>query len=225
MITNSERLFERYCARRGYTVERIPCATSRTADYFVSANGHRVVVEVKEISTNDEDIRFAEAMRRDGFASGTNQGERLRRRLRRACDQLRRHRALSLPCVAVIRENISLDFVPRTVRLLQVSPEAVDMAMYGAETARVTLRTNKPHDVRDTRGGNRVLTAAERCYVSALSILHGDAEPFVATYHNFYAARPLPPGIFSGRGDYHFLKRCDPASGSHAWVDATIVRA
>lgn len=57
----SEVLFRRYCDERGYDCS--PIAESgvqrvRSPDFSVLVNGDRIIVEVKEITANDEEVRL-----------------------------------------------------------------------------------------------------------------------------------------------------------------------
>jgi len=51
-LTDSEALFEEFCAINGIPFERIPSSSSRTPDYLIQPNGVRITCEVKRIELN-----------------------------------------------------------------------------------------------------------------------------------------------------------------------------
>ena len=56
MKTQSEKLFEDFCKRKDIGCKPISVRSSRTPDYCISVNDTKIVVEVKEISHNKEDL-------------------------------------------------------------------------------------------------------------------------------------------------------------------------
>lgn len=61
--TISEIHFEKLCAKRGVMCERIPESTTkraRTADYRVSFDSVTLIIEVKQLDSNDADKRLGE---------------------------------------------------------------------------------------------------------------------------------------------------------------------
>ena len=68
--TKSEELFEQYCKHNGYNVEAIPTGPEKTSDYSVRAGAHEVIVEVKELRPNEDDLRQISELRENGATGG-----------------------------------------------------------------------------------------------------------------------------------------------------------
>jgi hypothetical protein len=64
------------------------------------------------------------------------------------------------------------------------------------------------------------MTEDSRRYVSAVQVLQESidtGEPFLATFHNYFALRPLPRTVFRGPLDRHFVKPHHPNESPQAW--------
>ena len=80
-LTQSEQLFETYCAANRIRYKRIATSEQRTPDYDIFLPRRKVVVEVKEITPNAEE-RAADAIRAGQFAvTSLTPGERIRKKI------------------------------------------------------------------------------------------------------------------------------------------------
>ena len=70
MQTKSERVFEDYCRERRYQNERIEpdVNAGRFPDYRLVTPAGPVIVEIKEFTPNDDDIRLVETLHKHGKA-------------------------------------------------------------------------------------------------------------------------------------------------------------
>src|SRR2546425_7973285 len=108
-LTRSEDVFSKYCSLRGYSMHRIIAGRTRekSPDWEVTAVGTRVVVEVKELQANPNDIRFAEDMRMNQVGSyGDKLGRRVSLHIMDAAKQLCRYQTEDAPCVIVLFDNV-----------------------------------------------------------------------------------------------------------------------
>lgn len=225
MPTKSEVLFDVYCAAIGYLSEPIAESDEKTPDRDVHAGDVRLIVEVKELAPNGEDRRMIEELRtRRWTIGGDRPGRRASSLIKRASKQLGRYRDRALPCVLVAFDNRQVDgFRPSLVSPLESG--FLDHAMYGLHAVtRAVPREGwaEPEFVGETRGGRRQMTSDERTYISAVSVLHehpDDGQPYLSTFHNYFAAVPLPRSVFASARDRHFVKPDHPDRCPSDWVE------
>src|SRR5438045_2695971 len=108
-MTVSEQRFLQYCEERGYLVDVIPPEprVRRTADFRVHSGDVCVLVEVEELTANEEDRRVHADMKAGRIsASGGVVGSRVRDHIRDATKQLRSHKEENLPSALVLYDNI-----------------------------------------------------------------------------------------------------------------------
>jgi hypothetical protein len=110
-MTRSEELFEQYCARLGYNCVKIPTGSDRSPDYSVRAGDCDVIVEIKELSANDEDRRVTRELRERAWAScyGGRPGSRVFEHIHEAAGQLAKFRGKGRPCLVLFYDNIVVD--------------------------------------------------------------------------------------------------------------------
>jgi hypothetical protein len=220
-MTHSEQRFFDYCAARCYTAECISTEPNvrRTADFRVQGSGVATIVEVEELTANEDDLREHEAFKINGSCSGGGIiGSRARRHIRDAADQLKSHRAEALPSVIVLYDNIRFDGARPCFPYADLQSFHIDAAMFGFIQATVTLsggstQCSKP----DKAGGSRTATKSEKRYVSAVCVLYDLSDLFMVTYHNFFAEHPLPVTMFRGPLDAHFAKPTNPDLCPGVW--------
>ena len=218
-MTHSERRFLDYCNARGYLAECIPTESSarRTADFRVRALGEQIIVEIEELTANEDDIRQHEDYRTRGFSHGGGiVGSRARLHIRDAADQLKSHQAEEHPSVIVLYDNIRINGDRPVFPYADLQTFHIDAAMYGFIKATVTLGGGQ-HSKPDRAGGGRTATKSEKLYLSAVSVLYDTSDLFMVTYHNVFARHPLPVSVFSGPLDVHFRKPVDPDSYPGVW--------
>lgn len=226
--TKSEELFEKYCATRGYRVERLETSANRTPDFLVHTPQGEVVAEVTELRANDEDTKFAkqqEVMRRapnrlkvKPCAFGTTIGKRLREKIEDKLHQTKPLASRCLPCVIVVYDNIR--YRGRRVHFPwtpDLYPDHFSVAMYGEYVVVMTLceHSGEVLRTRDAVGGNRKLRPDQGTHVSAVCHLAESpetGEPFLITYHNGFATTKLPTSVFAQAADVH-LKNPETENG------------
>ncbi|MFC2060193.1 hypothetical protein ACFLTZ_03750 [Chloroflexota bacterium] len=228
MKTKSELLFEKYCASIKYSCNPIPAASKygKTPDYWVCCGNDKIVAEIKELSPNDDDRRRARELKNQRLTSGVVQpGKRVYDAITDSAKQLKKFAHCRLPCVLVIYDNTMVDDVrPKAVSQLQ-EPSILDFGMYGLQIGILPVPNSDYYDtdIRATangRGGERRMTETMRWYISAVSVLCEDqngGEPYLLSYHNFFACIPLPQHLFRGPLDRHFIKPDHPDKCPQVW--------
>jgi hypothetical protein len=229
MPTKSEVLFDRYCELLQYGVETIPTEGVPTPDRLVTTPRGQVIAEIKELTPSANDLRQLKELQERGWTHhrGTP-GARAYEKIRKAAPQLKARADRGLPCILVLYDNIA----DGGWRLGSVHLEAssIDFAMYGLQTV---LLATESEDLNarfvamgSGRGGRRQMSEDGRAYISAVQVLlespGQESEPFTFTYHNYFAALPLPVDIFRGPRDRHFAKPAHPDESPQAWDEVHV---
>jgi hypothetical protein len=229
MITKSEQLFENYCQIHGYSATRIPAdlESIRTPDYKVEAFGHSFIIEVKELQPNEEDKRrIRELIEKHFTVGGGTPGKRVFEKIKNAAGQLSKHKDSGLPCVLLLYDNIVVDGTRLHYQNYLLDPCFIDYGIYGLHSVILSKPNSYPAEnpryVGEGRGDKRQLTENQRLYISAVSVLYENqksGEPFILTYHNFFAKVKLPFDIFSDPYDHHYIKPNHPNLAPQDWVE------
>lgn len=227
MPTKSEILFDEYCRRRGYGSKPIEAGSQhgKTPDRLVITQFGKVVVEIKELSPNEEDVRQVRELREKSWTSGGGTpGARVCRHIKKAAPQLKRFAHCSMPCVVVFFDNIVIDGMRPRVRCIHLDPAFIDFGMHGLGTVILAQETHERGNhlvhVADGRGGRRQMTETDRVYISAVAVLEeepGSGELFLSTYHNYFASLHLPDTMFRGPLDRHYRKPAHPDCSPQTW--------
>jgi hypothetical protein len=137
--------------------------------------GQEVIVEVKEIEANDEDIRLWRQTRSGKIVAHSREpGMRARRHIRDAIGQLRAYAENGLPTVVVLYDNLLVDGIrPYPFRDLfgLLGPYDINVALYGLQTANLRLHADGTiQPLGDGRNDKKKLH--DRECVSAVSVLY-----------------------------------------------------
>lgn len=125
--TFAEYLFERFCDEHGIPCSRIPETTAKTPDYEIFSSTTPVIVEVKDIEPNAEEIESERLLKERGWenATGGAPGDRVRAKIDAALPQIKARTQGRLPSVLVVCDE------GRVVG--HVEPYNIRVAMYGLE--------------------------------------------------------------------------------------------
>ena len=197
MRTESESLFEKLCIIKRIKFEPIPIEENlRTPDYRIWLNSIKVIVEVKQMELNKDDLQFIEKISKgievpNGFR-GTGH-LRIRNLIDDAYPQLKNftndlHPSLIVAC-------------DLTKGLSHLENEDVLNAMYGDEVVIISDTSKNSEEVNPTRhkfGGNRKVTKGTKRSLSAVALL--EFNEFNETvrlevFHNIHASIPLDPQV------------------------------
>jgi hypothetical protein len=190
MRTEAESLFEQFCSKQEIAWRRIAEATTRTPDYEIVVEGVRVVVEVKQLEPNAEDLAFLEELRTKGWAGRSINMGRARAAIRDGVRQLRAYSSGRDPGVVLLHDTVG----PATAYL---DPYSLAYCLYGAEKIHFEVAPNPADDIDMlgmSRGGGSVATSEHNTTLSALAVFRwsGQATPGgLDVYHNIHAAIPL----------------------------------
>jgi hypothetical protein len=222
MSTRSEALFDVYCERLAYDSQPIPSGSElgRTPDRIVITPVGKLVVEIKELTPNEEDLRqIRELAERHWTTGGGTPGARAASQIKAAAPQLKSLSHLGLPSSLVLFDNIVVDGRRPRAGCIHLEPSFIDFGMYGLQAVHLQLDPADGHVVSSTdgRGGRRQITQDIRRYVSAVAVLYEAPEPHVYVYHNCFANIPLSLAALRGPLDRHFEKPTHPDASPQQW--------
>ena len=205
--TESETLFEQFCASRGIRCVRVPRESARTSDYRLVVAAGEVVAEVKQLDPNEDDRLIARefAERRSVRQTVVRcyvPGARVRQQIVRARGQLKRLAKGRHPALLVLYDNTG-------GRSGHIDAHDVLTAMYGEETHAFGVVGDPALDgayLGHRFGGKRQTTPRDNTTLSAIAVLRGYAGVRLGldVFHNCFAAIPLPPDWLRGEAVRHF---------------------
>jgi hypothetical protein len=213
--TQSEEFFEQYCTGKGITWKKIQEAVSRTPDYELTACGQGIIVEVKEITANDEEKESERLRRERGWSvSSSTPGDRVRKKITNSSAQIKARTQGLHPSILV-----SFDYGRVHGHL---DPYQIRVAMYGLEQVHIAvppIGSGQPLDVtRMSYGPKRKMTEEHNTSVSAIGVLflRGPDDVRLTVYHNKFASLPLDPALLASYGVEQFELDNDAAPGTTA---------
>lgn len=199
MNTESEDLFERFCAQRRIPFRRIPEAAERTPDYEILLGGGTVAIEVKQLEPNEHDRAFFEELRTKGRAGGAVNMGRAQSAILDGVKQLRTFAKGRMPAVVLLHDTMGF-------ARGYLDPYNLAYCLYGPEKVHYLVASDPSLDsdyLGMSRGGGSLATAHHNTTLSALAVLarsgpDGSLEAVV--YHNIHAAIPLGPEQCASHG-------------------------
>lgn len=201
--TDSEVIFEKFCNQLKINYTSIPCTDKKTPDYILILGSQRVLAELKQLESNEEDRDLYNQARVKGFVVAfCNSVSRVRRKIQRAGKQLKSQNNGLTPALAVIYDNGTSGGVDNT---------DIKTAMYGDEKAIASYFNNQFVNVTPLHaGGNRRLTDSCNTTISAVGLLWGPKnELSISIFHNHFAANPINPDWFRHDRFRHFALSSD----------------
>jgi len=102
--TQSEIVFERFCAMKGIVCLRIPERDTRTPDYKLEVAEERIIVEVKEIAPNKEERESDRLLKLRGYGNVLSHtpGNRVRKKVADCSAQIKARALGEHPSILVV---------------------------------------------------------------------------------------------------------------------------
>ena len=219
--TLSEYLFERFCDERKIPWSRIPETDVRTPDYDLFPGTTPVVVEVKEIERNAEEIendRLAEE-RGWGNAIGPTPGARIRAKIVSSSGQIKVRTQGSCPSMLVVFDERG--------EIPNLESYSIRVAMYGLEQINIAVPPpgqGSPYSIGMSYGPKRKMTPEHNTSISAIAtmVMAGYDKIIMLVYHNRFAKIPLPPTLLAPYGIRQF-QLGDASPGRTAdWIEISV---
>ena len=191
-MTTSEQLFERFCTQSVIPFVRLLPDGIETPDYEITLGGVRVIVEIKELTPNEEEWQaLCELEEKHSTSWGGTVGKRVRYKIDAAKHQL--ERLAGGRCAGVL---LLYDARPQPFR--GISPYEIEVAMYGFEAIdlHVPEGIGTPvHFGTHRFGKGKKLRHDCHTYISAIGILREtdtSGQYHIDFYHNVHTDHPLP---------------------------------
>jgi hypothetical protein len=202
MQTESESLFESFCASLELRYERIPRDKTRTADYRIYPGDHEVVAEVKQLESNAEDQAHAVEIEQGKVAARSYPvGKRVRQEIVDSKAQIRAIAKDRCPGLVVLFNNIPFGHS-------HTDPMMVLTAMYGQIKAIVAVPRDfesSPYVADTVFGGSRSVTEAHNTSISAVCVLYTyEGGPALNFYHNSFATKKFDPSWLRATSVRHY---------------------
>lgn len=193
--TESETLFEKFCNMHGILFKSIPCEKDeRTPDYEIIINNQKIIVEVKQIDPNEQEIKKTDELReRKSVIMDTIPGGRVRGKISDASGKFRKYSEGKYPSILVLYNKTNLFNHLYDYQIL--------VGMYGFETHVLSVPKvmgKPPNLIIKKFGPKKKLTKTDNTSISAIVVLdkNDKGDPVISIYHNFYAEIPLDPALF-----------------------------
>jgi hypothetical protein len=201
--TFAEYLFERFCDEHGIPCARVPETTAKTPDYEILSKTTPVVVEVKDIEPNAEEIESERLLNERGWgnATGGTPGGRVRAKIDAASPQIKARAQGRLPSILVVCDEGR--------EIGHVEPYHIRVAMYGLEQIYVAVPPpgqGSPYATGMGYGPKRKMTPGHNTSISAIAAMFMPRCDVISlfVFHNKYAKVPLNPALLARHGVRQF---------------------
>jgi len=201
-MTISEQQFERFCNTYGLPFKRLTPDIHKTPDYEVVLGGQRTIVEIKELTSNDEEVKVVRDLREKRSASwgSAKVGNRIRYKIDDSKRQLERLAAGKCPGILLLYDT-------RPIPVRGISPYEILVAMYGFETVDLHVPEKMGEPVRFGKhrfGKGKKLRQDCHTFISAVGVLretNPEGSLHLDLYDNVFADSPLSLEQLAGRED------------------------
>lgn len=216
----SELLFEDFCWQSGIRCDRLAAQEvasgvfPKTPDYELLIGGRTIIVEVKEITQNEEERESERLLKKRGYGNvlRSTPGARVRKKINDASPQIRKRTLGRFPGILALYEY---DQMPR-----HLQPYHIKTAMYGLEVMAIEIPANpsiNPYSTGTRFGPSKKMTQDANTSISAIAVLVVTPPAgFIQLrlFHNRYAAVPIDPALLAREG----VAQYQIDIGSRAWV-------
>lgn len=190
MKTQSEEIFEKFCADCGISCHRIDERDEKAADYELSLSGTDVIFEVKEFERNKEEKESDRLLEERGYGKCLSNvpGDRVRSKLRKASPQIKRLTDGVKPGVLILFD--------RGYLYGHNDPYNILVAMSGLEQIHISVPNNpnkSPYATGMSHGPKKKMTETANTSISAIGTMYfkDNGVTQIDLYHNKYAAVSL----------------------------------
>ena len=214
--TVSEFLFEQFCNENSIPYSRIETQDYKTPDYDVYFGGQLVAIEIKQIDSNEDDIKHLKQLRLRGRV-GIREipGRRVRIKIDSAKKQLELRTQGKYPAVLVLYNNVPIGYI---------DSNDIKTAMYGSESGSILI----PDDPEDTSiyiesislGSGRKFTPNHNTTISAIALLYKFGEIIrLSIFHNIHAKCPFDPSWLRRNTVTHFTLEPQTQEKLQEWLE------
>jgi hypothetical protein len=213
--TLSETLFEKFCSNSGITLVRVPEEQTPTPDYELIVEGQRIIVEVKEITSNKEEQESDRLLIERGYGNVRSRtpGERVRKKISASSPQIKSRMLGTFPSILVLYDGRNEG---------HLWSDNIRVAMYGLEQINIAVpmdRSKSPYAMGMSYGPKRKMTEQHNTSISAIGVLYtpNSADIDLYLYHNRFAMVALDPKILQRYGIRQFILGKDVPGRTAQW--------
>jgi len=214
--TVSELLFEQFCNENLILYSRIEHQDYQTPDYDTYFAEQLVIVEVKQVDSNDNDEKYREQGRQRGIVVYRPKSDRrVRNKIDSAKKQLKLRSQGKHPAMLVLYDNVPLR---------PIDASDIKTAMYGDESVSFLV----PENPEDTSieiekvgfGSGRKFTPNHNTTFSAIAFLYKSGDTLrLSIFHNIHAKCPIDPSWLRRNTVRHFTLGPQVQGVFQEWVE------
>ena len=215
-MTQSEELFERFCAEVGIEFRKIDEGNETNPDYELKIGDLTIIAEVKEFDRNDAEKTSDRLLEDRGYgeALSNTPGDRVRKKIRNASPQIKRRTEGKHPGILVLFD--------RGMVAGHIDPYNIRVAMSGLEQVHIAVPRNhyeEPYTTGMSYGPKRQMTETDNTSISAIAALYatGPEDLKLSMYHNKHASVPLDPSVFGKYGIPQYVLEEEVAGRTSGW--------
>jgi len=215
--TRSETLFEKFCSNSGITLARVPEGQTPTPDYELIVEQQRIIVEVKEITSNKEEQESDRLLFERGYGNVLSRipGERVRKKVSDSSVQIKSRTQSTYPSILVLYDGRNAG---------HLWPYNIRVAMYGLEQINMAVprdRSMSPYAMGMNYGPKRKMTEQHNTSISAIGVLYtpNSKDIELHLYHNRFAMITLDPKLLQRYGVSQFILGEDVPGSTAQWVE------
>jgi len=207
-LTISEELFEQFCRAHSIQVIRIDESSDKTPDYEISTPISHIIVEVKELTLNEEDLESERLLTERGYGSVVSSvpGDRIRNKINSASPQIKARTHGQLPGLLVIYAEGRLS--------PHLEPYCVKAGMFGLQQIIIAVPqdySKSPYAIGSKLGPKKKMTQDCNTSISAIATMYHkfDGSITFSVFHNHFAKIPIQPSAFPDNVDQFLLSEAD----------------
>lgn len=212
MKTESETLFEQFCAGNGISAKPIPVTPgAQTPDYEITLGGQSVIAEITQIDPNEGDLKYQKDKTK---GVGGVVGSRIRIKIGSKARQLKARTGGKVPGFIVIMNNTCVPSYTNELHVLAAMYGFHTFVLNGPDEAAIQVKGHK-------FGGGRTVTPDAKTSLSAVAILEVDnvGKPSLRIYHNIHSKAPLNVDLFSFPNVRHYAPGPKEAGKFQGWAE------
>ena len=201
----SEKKFESFCDIGEILYTRLTPEGKKTPDYEIVLGGCRMIVEIKELTPNDDEKKGIKDLEEKKWATwgSSKVGNRIRYKIDDSKRQIERLASKICPAILLL-----YDTRPFPVR--GISPYEILVAMYGFETIDVHVPKNPNSKLtfgKHRFGKGKKIHHDQHNYISSVGVLReleSEGNLHIDLYNNVFSDKPLPFLKLLNRNDLSF---------------------
>lgn len=212
MLTESEKIFESYCSKRGINYEKVTEGENKTPDYLININEYKIIIELTQFNINDKEKDLTKLfLQNKPIAYFPENNKRIRNKIKKKSYQLNQNK--EFPTILMLYDN-------RTI-FSTISANSIKYALYGNDVFHYAY--NKDEDeylfIDNIFGKGKTFTKEHKRYISAIALIEIlSSRTEIILFHNYFAEIPLDINICSKLVDKQYKIIID-STKQNEWIE------